>query len=109
MNIYKVEATVRRGEYIEHVTVIKDVTEKPKSYSKSGTTINKSKVNTVHTGLFRDEFETYVLTEEEIPEARKQLKEAVERKVKEAWEIAQENREAFQSHTFEREVKKKLE
>ena len=109
MNIYKVEATVKRGEYVEHVTVISDVTEKPKSYSKSGKIINKSKVNAVNTGLFRDEFETYVLTEEEIPHARKQLKEAVERKIKEAWEIAQENMAAFESHTFEKEVKRKCE
>lgn len=106
MNLYKVEARASYGEYVEHVTVISDVTEKPKSYTTSVSRINKDKINNVYTGLFKDSFETYVLSEEDIPKAREELKKAVGQQVKEAWEKAKENMEDFENHTFEREVKR---
>lgn len=106
MNLYKVEARASYGEYVEHMTVITDVTEKTKSYTKSGTRVDKHKINNVYPGLVKDGFETYVLREEDIPKAREELKKSVGQQVKEAWEKAKENMEAFENHTFEREVKR---
>jgi len=109
MEIFIIKGRVSSGSYEESVTRVTNLEEKPNTFVKKGTRINKDELQRITTGSYRNEFKVVVRTEEEIPSARLLIKEKIQTVVLEALKSAEENKAVLDAHSFENEPKRFLE
>ncbi|MGG1659445.1 hypothetical protein [Brevibacillus sp. NRS-1366] len=77
MNIYIVKGRAEVEGYIERVDVLENMEEKEKTYVGNGKRISKDKVGNLDGGMIIGSFEVVLLDEEDIPVARKMIKDRI--------------------------------
>lgn len=109
MEIYILKGRVFENEYTETVIIYDQMEEKSKTYMGHHKKINKDRIGVVETGSFLGSFQIVLTDIEDIPAARKNLKDAVHEYNQKQFTEYQEKMIALEKHSLESEVKLKYE
>lgn len=104
MIVYLVKGSVDRVGYNESVRVMDRMEEKPKSYVGMGCRIDKSKIGKLEEGMFRDQYQIYLIDENEIGAARKRIKEQVLKVTNKKFEEYKLSLENLNNHSLESDI-----